>query len=64
MMVSLRRRGALREPPRRRVSVRHRGYARPHAVRKPAGLRPVVPGDLVQLDTLDIRPPGLTRPFK
>jgi len=64
IMAYLRRRGALREPARARVSVRHRGYARPHAVRKPKGLSVSAPGDLVQLDTLDIRPPGLTRPFK
>jgi putative transposase len=64
MMSQLRRRGMLREPIRRRISVRHRGYGRPHAVRKPAGLRPAVPGELVQLDTLDIRPPGLTAPLK
>jgi len=64
IMHRLRMRGALREPARRRVSVRHRGYARPHAVRKPAGFRPTSPGDLVQLDTLDVRPPGVTSPFK
>jgi putative transposase len=64
IMAYLRRRGALREPARARVSVRHRGYARPHAVRKPKGLVVARPGDLVQLDTLDIRPPGLTSPFK
>jgi transposase InsO family protein len=33
-------------------------------VRKPAGFRPTKPGDLVQLDTLDVRPPGVTSPFK
>lgn len=60
IMAALRRRGALREPVVRRISVRHRGYARPYAVRKPKGLSVVAPGDLVQLDTLDVRPvPGL-----
>ena len=63
-MAYLRRRGVLREPLRARVSVRHRGYPRPHAVRKPRGLTVARPGDLVQLDTLDIRPPGVTKPFK
>jgi putative transposase len=48
--------GELREPPRRRISARHSGWRRPHAVRKPAGFRPIEPGDLVQLDTLDVRP--------
>jgi transposase InsO family protein len=56
----LRRRGVLREPERRRIGVRHRGYARVHAVRKPKGLSVLQPGDLVQLDTLDVRPvPGV-----
>ncbi len=56
----LRRRGVLREPIRRHIGVRHRGYARAHAVRKPKGLRVERPGDLVQLDTLDVRPvPGV-----
>lgn len=52
----LRRRGVLREPVRRRIGVRHRGYRRPYAVRKPRDYVPAVPGDLVQLDTLDVRP--------
>ncbi len=64
IMTYLRRRGALHEPARRRISVRHRGYARPHALRKPKDLVVARPGDLVQLDTLDIRPPGVTAPFK
>jgi putative transposase len=64
IIAYLHRRGALRQPLRARISVRHRGYARPHAVRKPKGLAVSQPGDLVQLDTLDVRPPGLTKPFK
>ena len=48
--------GELREPTRRRISARHPGWRRPHAVRKPAGFLPIEPGDLVQLDTLDVRP--------
>lgn len=60
ILAYLRGRGVLREPVRRRISVRHRGYPRPHAVRKPKGVQPERPGDLVQLDTLDVRPlPGL-----
>ena len=41
---------------RRRVSVRRRTWRRPHAVRKPADWPIERPGDLVELDTLDIRP--------
>lgn len=60
IIAALRRRGVLREPARRRIGVRHRGYRRPHAQRKPKGLAVVRPGDLVQLDTLDVRPvPGV-----
>jgi len=55
----LRRTGELGEPAGRRISARQRAWRRPHAVRKPAGFRASWPGDLVQVDTLDIRPvPG------
>jgi putative transposase len=56
IMAHLRRRGVLREPVRRRIGVRHRGYPRRNAVRKPKGRAVSQPGDLVQLDTLDVRP--------
>jgi putative transposase len=53
------RTGELREPHRRRMSVRQRRWARPYAIRQPAGWAVQAPGDLVELDTLDIRPlPG------
>ena len=56
----LRRTGELREPARRGISARGRAWKRPHAVRKPAGFVAARPGDLVQVDTLDVRPlPGL-----
>jgi transposase InsO family protein len=64
ILAYLRRRGVLREPPGRRVGVRQRRWSRPHAVRLPKGLPIERPGDLVELDTLDIRPPGVTHPFK
>ena len=56
----LRRTGELREPARRGISARRRAWQRPHAGRKPAGVGAARPGDLVQDDTLDVRPlPGL-----
>ncbi len=64
ILGQLRRRGVLREPLGRRISVRRRTWTRPWAVRKPAGYEVARPGDLVQLDTLDVRPPGATRPYK
>lgn len=58
------RRAVLREPVGRRVSVRKRLWRRPHAVRLPADWPIRRPGDLVELDTLDVRPAGLTHPLK
>lgn len=59
ILVRLRRTGELHEPRRRRMSVHQRRWARPYAIRKPAGWTIAAPGDLVELDTLDIRPlPG------
>lgn len=59
IMNRLKARGVLREPLRngiRRYKPRPR---RPHAIRKPKGYRIRRPGDLVQVDTLDVRPlPG------
>lgn len=64
ILAYLRRRGVLRQPPGRRIGVRQRRWARPHAVRLPKGLVIERPGDLVELDTLDIRPSGVDHPFK
>ncbi len=64
ILARLRRNGDLREPVGRRISVRRRRWARPYAVRKPADWRVERPGDLVELDTLDVRPPGATHPLK
>ena len=59
ILSRLRRTGELREPVGRRISARKRAWRRPHAVRKPAGFVATRPGDLVEVDTLDIRPvPG------
>lgn len=52
--------GVLREPIRNHVSAHRRGFKRPYAIRKPKDYQVRQPGDLVQLDTLDIRPlPGV-----
>jgi transposase InsO family protein len=59
ILARLRRTGELREPLGRRMSVRQRCWQRPYAIRKPADWTVERPGDLVELDTLDIRPlPG------
>ena len=56
----LKERGVLREPLPNHVSARKRQRKRPYAVRKPKDYAVKQMGDLVQLDTLDIRPlPGV-----
>jgi putative transposase len=56
----LKDRGVLVEPLRMAVSARRRPNPRPYAVRKPKGYVAQRPGDIVQVDTLDLRPlPGL-----
>ena len=60
ILTYLKARGALKEPPRNGVSTHKRLWRRPYAVRKPKGYPVVEPGDLVQVDTLDVRPlPGV-----
>jgi transposase InsO family protein len=57
ILARLRRTCELHEPRHpRRMSVRQRRWARPYAIRKPAAWVVERPGDLVELDTLDIRP--------
>jgi putative transposase len=56
ILARLRRSGELREPRRRRMSVHQRRWRRPYAIRRPADWTVERPGDLVELDTLDIRP--------
>lgn len=56
----LKDRGILPEPLMNGVSARKRSRKRPFAVRKPKEYRAVEPGDIVQVDTLDLRPiPGV-----
>lgn len=56
----LKARGILREPVTNHISVRKRRPARPYAVRKPKEYQASSPGDIVELDTMDVRPlPGV-----
>lgn len=60
ILTYLKSRNILREPLTNRISVRKRLHPRPYAIRKPKEYQPKLPGDLVELDTLDIRPlPGI-----
>ena len=56
----LRKRGILQEPIINLISAKKRQRKRPYAIRKPKDYLARAPGDIVQLDTLDIRPlPGI-----
>ena len=60
ILSHLKARGVLKEPLRNGISTRKRLWRRTYAVRKPKGYEVKRPGDLVQVDTLDIRPlPGM-----
>jgi transposase InsO family protein len=60
ILTSLRRRGVLSAPVLFRVKRRRGTAGRPWALRKPADYAVEKPGDLVQLDTMDLRPaPGV-----
>ena len=60
ILSDAKRRGILREPPRPGVRPCNPKPKHPYAVRKPKDYRPARPGDLVQVDTLDVRPlPGV-----
>lgn len=56
MLSWLKRRGLLREPRVRAISARKRARQRPYATRKPLDYLVEKPGDLVEFDTLDVRP--------
>ncbi len=61
ILTRLRQRGVLAEPPRSRLRVLRRARFRRYAVRKPRSWSVSQPGDLVQVDTLDLRPvPGVS----
>ncbi len=60
ILTRLKQRGVLVEPPSRRVTAARRLRHRLWAIRKPRHWRVSEPGDLVQVDTLDLRPlPGV-----
>lgn len=55
----LKARGALKEALQPRMACRHKRLPRAHAIREPKGYEVRAPGDLVQVDTMDLRPdPG------
>ena len=56
ILTRLKARGVLNEPPRNGISARKRPRPRPYAVRKPKEYQALKPGDIVQIDTLDVRP--------
>lgn len=60
IITRLKKRGLLREPSRNGISTKKRRYPRPYAIRKPKDFQIAQAGDLVQVDTLDVRPlPGV-----
>jgi putative transposase len=60
ILAHLKHRGMLLEPLPVRLKARRSRPPRPYAVRKPRDYQPQAPGDLVQVDTLELRPlPGV-----
>lgn len=61
-IARLKERGIIREPIPNFISARKRFLKRSWAIKKPEGFEAHIPGDLVQVDTLDVRPiPGVVR---
>ncbi len=59
ILAALKARGVLKEPLSARISAQRRQRQRTWATRKPKEYKPKEPGDLVEVDTMDIRPiPG------
>jgi putative transposase len=56
ILVDLKRRGVLHEPPKGLVKYKRRRQSRKYAIRKPRDYPVDQPGDLVQVDTLDVHP--------
>lgn len=60
ILTYLKQRGSIAEPVQKRWFYSKRRLKRPYAVRKPKDYQVFQPGDLVQVDTLDLHPlPGL-----
>lgn len=60
IIKKLKERGILREPVRNHISARKRPQNRPYAIRKPKEYVARDPGDIIQVDTMDVRPlPGI-----
>jgi len=60
ILKKLKERGVLREPLPNHISARKSQRQRPYAVRKPKDYVVKEPGDIVEVDTLDVRPlPGV-----
>lgn len=55
IIADLKARGQITEPVKKGISAK-RKTKRPYAVRKPKEYNAAIPGDLVEIDTLDIRP--------
>ena len=59
ILTRLKARGILKEAPRSGISTRKPSRPRPYATRKPKEYQAHHPGDLIEIDTLDVRPlPG------
>jgi len=56
ILKNLKARGILKEPMPNYISVRKQPRKRPYAVRKPKEYIALEPGDIVEVDTLDVRP--------
>ena len=60
ILRKLKERGVLKEPVPNHISARKRRWQRPYAIRKPKEYVARAPGDIVEVDTLDVRPlPGI-----
>ena len=60
ILHKLKERGVLKEPVSNHISARKRRWQRPYAIRKPREYVAKKPGDIVEVDTLDLRPlPGV-----